>query len=59
VFVGEYGSTLQSTSDQQWMAQLVKYMESPGGAGGAQGISWGNWDWNPTSGDTGGILEND
>jgi aryl-phospho-beta-D-glucosidase BglC (GH1 family) len=59
VFVGEYGSTLQSTSDQQWMAQLVKYMESPGGAGGAQGISWGYWDWNPTSGDTGGILEND
>ena len=59
VFVGEFGSTLQSTSDQQWIAALVKYMDSPGGVGGAQGISWGYWDWNPTSGDTGGILEND
>jgi aryl-phospho-beta-D-glucosidase BglC (GH1 family) len=59
VFLGEFGSTLQSTSDQQWIAALVKYIDSPGGVGGAQGISWGYWDWNPTSGDTGGILEND
>jgi endoglucanase len=59
VFVGEYGSKLQTTSDQQWMQQLVAYMKAPGGVGGAQGISWGYWDWNPTSGDTGGILEDD
>jgi endoglucanase len=59
VFLGEFGSELQTTSDQQWIAALVKYIDSPGGVGGAQGISWGYWDWNPTSGDTGGILEND
>ncbi len=41
------------------MQQLVAYMKAPGGVGGAQGISWGYWDWNPTSGDTGGILEDD
>jgi aryl-phospho-beta-D-glucosidase BglC (GH1 family) len=59
VFVGEYGSKLETTSDQQWIQQLVAYMKSPGGVGGAEGISWGYWDWNPTSGDTGGILEDD
>lgn len=59
VFLGEFGSTLQSTSDQQWIKQLVNYINSPGGVGGAQGISWAYWDWNPTSGDTGGILNND
>ncbi|MCB8875308.1 cellulase family glycosylhydrolase [Acidisoma silvae] len=59
VFLGEFGSTLQSTSDQEWIHSLVNYIDAPGGVGGAQGISWAYWDWNPTSGDTGGILEND
>jgi chitinase len=59
VFLGEFGSTLQSTSDQQWIHELVSYINHPGGVGGAQGISWAYWDWNPTSGDTGGILKND
>jgi chitinase len=59
VFLGEFGSELQTTSDQQWMAALVNYIDNPGGVGGAQGISWGYWDWNPDSGGTGGILEDD
>lgn len=59
VFLGEFGSKLATTSDQSWMTQLVHYLDAPGGAGGAQGLSWAYWDWNPTSGDTGGILKDD
>ena len=59
VFLGEFGSKLQTTSDQEWIASLINYIDAPGGAGGAEGISWAYWDWNPTSGDTGGILEDD
>ncbi len=59
VFLGEFGSEMQTTSDQEWMQSLVNYIDAPGGVGGAEGISWAYWDWNPTSSDTGGILEND
>src|SRR5450631_1422704 len=54
IWVGEFGTLLQSTSDQQWLAALVKYMGT-----GATGISWTIWCLNPNSGDTGGILEDD
>lgn len=59
VFLGEFGSKLATASDQEWVTQLVKYLDAPGGAAGAQGVSWAYWDWNPTSGDTGGILKDD
>ena len=54
VWVGEFGTKLTTTSDQQWIAALTKYMGT-----GATGISWTFWSWNPDSGDTGGILLDD
>ena len=52
VWLGEFGSLLQTTSDQQWFSAIVQYLAS-------SGISWTFWSWNPDSGDTGGILQND
>lgn len=54
VWLGEFGTRLQSTSDQQWLKALVTYLGT-----GAKGINWTFWCWNPNSGDTGGILEDD
>lgn len=54
VWVGEFGSRLQTTSDQQWFSQLIQYLGT-----GSSGISWTYWSWNPDAQDTGGILEND
>ena len=63
VWLGEFGSYLQTTSDQQWASAMVNYLD--GGVIGGQlpagdkGISWTWWSWNPNSGDTGGILQDD
>ena len=54
VWVGEFGSRLQTQQDQQWFSSLVTYLGT-----GAHGISWTYWSWNPDSGDTGGILQDD
>lgn len=59
VLVGEFGTKLTTTSDQLWLQQLVQYMANTGASGGGQGISWAYWSWNPNSGDTGGILQDD
>jgi aryl-phospho-beta-D-glucosidase BglC (GH1 family) len=60
VWLGEFGSKLQTTSDQQWFAQITAYLASTSGApAGGQGMSWTWWSWNPNSGDTGGILQDD
>jgi aryl-phospho-beta-D-glucosidase BglC (GH1 family) len=63
VWLGEFGSLLQTTSDQQWASALVSYMDGgvTGGTlpAGHLGISWTWWSWNPNSSDTGGILQND
>jgi endoglucanase len=58
VWVGEFGTTLQSTIDQQWLKALVSYMLPTSGNGG-DSMSWTFWSWNPDSGDTGGILKDD
>ena len=58
VWVGEFGSTLQSTIDQQWLKALAQYMR-PTAQYGADSYSWTFWSWNPNSGDTGGILNDD
>jgi endoglucanase len=52
VWVGEFGTRLETTSDQQWFSQLIKYLGT-----GSGGINWTFWSWNPDSHDTGGILE--
>lgn len=54
VLLGEFGTKLQTTSDQQWLDTLVNYLGT-----GAGGINWTFWCWNPNSGDTGGILNDD
>ena len=54
VLVGEFGSTLSDPKDVQWMKKLVQYMGS-----GLTGMSFTYWSWNPDSGDTGGILNDD
>ncbi len=54
LWLGEFGTTLATTIDQQWIATLVAYLGS-----GVTGINWTYWCLNPDSGDTGGILQND
>ncbi|UUU23020.1 cellulase family glycosylhydrolase [Streptomyces sp. DSM 40750] len=58
VWVGEFGTTLQSTVDQRWLAALVTYLRSTS-AHGNDSFHWTFWSWNPNSGDTGGILKDD
>ena len=66
VMVGEFGSKLESASDQAWFTSMIDYLagdlDGDGAsdlAAGDQGISWTYWSWNPNSGDTGGILADD
>jgi endoglucanase len=54
VWLGEFGTTLATTSDQQWFTAITNYLGK-----GATGINWTYWSWNPDSGDTGGILKDD
>lgn len=60
VWLGEFGSKLQTTSDQQWYQQITAYLaDTTDAPAGGTGISWTWWSWNPNSGDTGGILQDD
>jgi endoglucanase len=52
VLVGEFGTKLADTQDNQWLGSLANYLGT-----GVNGISWTYWSWNPNSGDTGGILD--
>lgn len=52
VLVGEFGTTLRSDIDRVWLQHLLQYMND-------NGMSFTYWSWNPDSGDTGGILEDD
>jgi endoglucanase len=52
--LGEFGTLLADTSDQQWLGTLTNYLGT-----GVSGINWAYWSLNPNSGDTGGILQND
>jgi len=52
VYLGEFGTLDQTTSDQQWFQSLATYI-------GGNGLSFTYWCWNPDSGDTGGILQDD
>ncbi len=54
VWVGEFGTTLQASIDKQWLTELVSYLGT-----GTDSFHWTFWDWNPDSGDTGGILNSD
>jgi endoglucanase len=52
VWVGEFGTRLQTEQDKQWFSSLIAYLGK-----GAGGINWTYWSWNPDSSDTGGILQ--
>ncbi|HEY0605783.1 MAG TPA: cellulase family glycosylhydrolase [Herpetosiphonaceae bacterium] len=52
IMIGEFGTRYTSVSDQQWLAKLRDYIK-------AKGLSWTFWSWNPNSGDTGGLLQDD
>lgn len=54
IYVGEYGTKLQTNADKQWLNSLLSYMGNDTNA-----LSWTYWSWNPNSGDTGGILQDD
>jgi endoglucanase len=54
VWVGEFGTTLATTSDKQWLSSMASYLGT-----GVTGINWTYWCLNPNSGDTGGILNDD
>ncbi|GIG61990.1 endoglucanase [Longispora fulva] len=58
VWLGEFGTTLASTTDQTWLRTLVGYLR-PTAPYGGDSFGWTFWSWNPNSGDTGGILTDD
>jgi endoglucanase len=54
VYVGEFGTKLQTEQDKQWFSSLVNYLGT-----GSSGFNWTFWSWNPDSADTGGLLNDD
>ena len=60
MWVGEFGTTLKTNVDKQWLATMTSYLGATNNLRpGAAGISWTFWSWNSDSGDTGGILNDD
>lgn len=66
VLLGEFGSKFEIESDRIWAETLVQYLGGDFDIDGASdlntgelGVSWTWWSWNPNSGDTGGILQDD
>jgi endoglucanase len=54
IMIGEFGSTLQNDVDRVWLQSLLAYTGT-----GTTGMSFTYWSWNPNSGDTGGIANDD
>lgn len=54
VLLGEFGTTLADPRDQTWLRTLMAYLGT-----GTDAMSFTFWSWNPNSGDTGGILNDD
>ncbi|MBM3635060.1 MAG: glycoside hydrolase [Actinobacteria bacterium] len=54
ILVGEFGAKNVSTDtvEGRWIRQFADYMSRTG-------MSWTFWAWNPNSGDTGGVLQDD
>jgi endoglucanase len=54
IMMGEFGTTLTSNIDKVWLQNLMAYTGT-----GVNGMSFTYWSWNPNSGDTGGIANDD
>jgi endoglucanase len=54
IMMGEFGTTLESDVDKVWLQNLLAYTGT-----GVGGMSFTYWSWNPDSGDTGGIANDD
>ncbi|MEU8261146.1 cellulase family glycosylhydrolase [Micromonospora sp. NPDC048999] len=54
IMMGEFGTTLQDPKDKVWLQNLLAYTGT-----GVNGMSFTYWSWNPNSGDTGGIANDD
>jgi endoglucanase len=53
VFVGEFGGrSMGADAEGQWQTTLVSFLKD-------SHIGYTYWSWNPDSGDTGGVLQND
>ncbi len=52
IWIGEFGTRDQTASDQSWFKGITDYI-------GSRQLSFSYWCWNPDSGDTGGILQDD
>lgn len=52
VFIGEFGTKLETASDRQWLSTLVRYIDG-------KRLGWAYWSFNPNSGDTGGLVKDD
>jgi endoglucanase len=52
VLLGEFGTRLQTQSDQQWFQTMASYISE-------NQLSFTFWCFNPNSGDTGGLLQDD
>ncbi|MEM9640736.1 MAG: cellulase family glycosylhydrolase [Pseudomonadota bacterium] len=66
IFLGEFGSRLTEAADLPWAEAITSYLagdfDGDGDsdlADGDAGMSFAWWSWNPNSGDTGGILNDD
>ncbi|MEM7616245.1 MAG: cellulase family glycosylhydrolase, partial [Pseudomonadota bacterium] len=66
IFLGEFGSRLTEAADLPWAEAITAYLSGDfDGDGvndlpeGEAGMSFAWWSWNPNSGDTGGILNDD
>jgi len=66
LLVGEFGNRYEDARNQQWLDAFAAYLagdfDGDGSSelrAGETGLSWTYWAWNPNSGDTGGILEDD
>lgn len=66
VLIGEFGSRLEDPKDLGWFETITAYLDGDFDADGDRelpasdlGFHWTWWSWNPNSGDTGGILDDD
>lgn len=66
VYIGEFGTKLVDPKDAPWLEAITSYLGGDLDNDGTRDIaaddtgpSWTYWSWNPNSGDTGGILNDD